>query len=583
MRNRMRNTSIKQKLILISVLLLIVPMVFLGIFSYTNSSKSLDELGETNLQNSVEMTLEMIDTLHQEVEAGRIPLEEAQEQVKVAILGEKNEDGTRPINENIDLGENGYLFIDNVEGISLAHPAIEGEDSWEDEDSSGQKFVQEMTRQGQNGGGFTYYEWPHPEDESQIVDKVAYSKMDPHWGWVVTASTYMFDFNEPAQDIGIMNIVVIGVALVIGILVIWVFSNRITRPIKQVSEQMDAMAEGDLTQEPLSIQSNDEVGQLAKAMNGMQSKLQTIIAKVAGASETVTGQSEELSQSANEVKTGSEQIAVTMQELASGAETQAGHANELSQNMQTYVAEMEAADQSSQHIESSSQEVLGMTREGSELMNESMSQMERIDGIVHDAVQKVRGLNDHTQEISKLISVIKDISEQTNLLALNAAIEAARAGEQGRGFAVVADEVRKLAEQVTASVSDITNIVTSIQQEASVVTDSLQGGYHEVEQGTVKIKDTGEKFEDIQAAVTDMTSHIEATSENLRTIAASTQEMNASIENIASISEQAAAGIEQTSASSQQTSTSMEEVTNNTEDLAKLAEDLHSVVRQFKY
>lgn len=370
--------------------------------------------------------------------------------------------------------------------------------------------------------------------------------------------------------------------VLLGVAAALITTRIITKPIIMVKDRMNLVASGDLSQEPLELKSVDELGQLVIATNHMSDNTRQLLGQINTVAESVSGQSEELTQSANEVKEGSNQVASTMQELASGAESQANSASELSVMMVTFAEKVQEANTNGETIYQSSNEVLSMTAKGSQLMRSSIEQMTMIDEIVQGAVEKVRGLDRQSQQISKLVSVIKDIAEQTNLLALNAAIEAARAGEEGRGFAVVADEVRRLAEQVAVSVTDITGIVNTIQQESSNVTASLQDGYEEVTKGTNQIKTTGETFTGISDSVTEMVNNIQRISTNLSTMANNTEEMTTSIAEITAVSEESAAGIEQTSASIQQTNSSMEEVATSSGQLAELAEELNELIRRFR-
>lgn len=408
-------------------------------------------------------------------------------------------------------------------------------------------------------------------------------------GYIALAKQSRDTINKKEAEIVANGEKTVMIVLIVTILVILlslaaalITSSMIARPIKRVMERMKLISSGDLSHEPLKVTTQDEVGHLVAATNEMSENIRDLLSEINVASESITSQSEELTQSAHEVNAGSQQIATTMQDLASGTETEARTASELAEIMGSFTTSVEEANSNGDVIQKVASEVSQMTHTGSQLMQSSSEQMAKIDQIVQDAVHKVQGLDGKSQEISTLVSVIQEIAAQTNLLALNAAIEAARAGEHGRGFAVVADEVRKLAEQVSSSVADITGIVAGIQSESSMVSESLQDGYHEVKEGTAQITKTQETFASISSAVSNMVGSIQTVSGNLSTIAVNTEKMDKHVSEIAAISEESAAGVEQTSAASQQISSSMEEVASSSEDLSKLAEKLNELVRRFK-
>ncbi|HEY4531612.1 MAG TPA: methyl-accepting chemotaxis protein, partial [Kurthia sp.] len=365
------------------------------------------------------------------------------------------------------------------------------------------------------------------------------------------------------------------IVLILAILVAFFTANLIVKPIIQVTKRMKKMAKGELVKENLPMKHHDEVGALTEAGNTLNTKLVTMMDSINQVSGEVKSSSKHVAQSAEEVREGSQQVSMTMSELAEGAETQASHATDLVQVVELFTSKVNEVSEEGNSIAKRAAEVLDRTAEGTKLMLETVDEMNEVQNNVKATVERMEILEVKSTNITKLVRVIQDIAEQTNLLALNAAIEAARAGEEGRGFAVVADEVRKLAKQVDLSVMDISQIVTTMQKETKLASQSLHETYEQMQIGTGQMTKTNENFKLISHSIEDVDSSIHQISHQLAEVLDETTKINEAIDQIASVSQQSAAGVEETTATIEETTSSMEEISHSTNHLASNAEKLH--------
>ena len=391
---------------------------------------------------------------------------------------------------------------------------------------------------------------------------------------------------DSLQRIQLISVIVTLALGVIGVILSLIISYRstdsLTGRIGLIKERLERIADGDFSSGPLAIESKDELGDLGRSLNVTQDYLIMLIKNIQNVSQTLDGSSNELYATGEEVQQGTQQIAATMEELASGTELQANSASNLANEMNSFAETTEETLRYGEEITVSSNQIVTRAQNGNTLMSQSSKQMSTINGVVAQAVSQMTQLNQQTGEISNLVDIIQRIATQTNLLALNASIEAARAGEQGRGFAVVADEVRELAEGVAKSVTEITSYVASIQENANLVSKSLEDVRADVDLGTDHINATDKTLAEITVSIEQLQSQNQQMAENLNNISERSSEMNTLIDEIASISQESAAGVEETTASVEEINSSMEEVGQQSETLLNITGDLREFTSNVK-
>jgi methyl-accepting chemotaxis protein len=380
-----------------------------------------------------------------------------------------------------------------------------------------------------------------------------------------------------------VRLVVAMTAVLLAVLIGGYLVRSIVIPLNRVNAQLRAIAEGegDLTRE-LTVASRDEIGMLGQSFNRMLRNLREIILQVRSHAEQVAASAEELNASSEQTSQAAKQIAETVQGVVLGTDKQVQGVEEGSREVQEMAAGIRQISSRAERVTAAAVDTSELATNGNRTIQEAVARMNGMSETIDHLSRLVRGLGERSRQIGQIVDAITDIAGQTNLLALNAAIEAARAGEHGRGFAVVADEVRKLAEQASASAGQITQLVGTIQSEIEEAVVSMQRGTEEVAAGMAGVSEAGEAFARIRAAVLDVTGQIQEVSAASRSLTASTEKVAQAMREIAGVTETTAARTLDVSAATEEQLASMEEIHASAASLAGLAEELEKLMGRFK-
>lgn len=584
MMSKIKNMNLAPKIIFGAVLLFTIFALVITIVFYNSFRTNLAESGEDHLQSITDGAMGIVEAVYTQVEQGELTEEEGQEMAKQILLGEMDGEGNRDFSDTKYIyGDRGYAIVWNDDYEAAMHPVLEGADGYDLQTSEGQYVIRDIVDIAKNDNAndrIMYYAWDEPNGE--VREKVLSADYFEPWGWNLSVGAYSDEFFEGTQSMFFLLILTVSVLLLIFTIIIYAGVKQVIKSLHKVKETASEIGEGDLRGTDIQSKGSDEIATLGESVNRMKNHLREVVTQVTDSTTEVQSFSEEVLASIQENEKTSEQISSSIEGLAHAIDSNTALSVENLTSIREVTKELEKLDKALLIVNQEVSNNDNLANEGNEVVKVSVKDMNTIHETVKEYTEKLVGLEAKTNEITSIVNVINDISEQTNLLALNAAIEAARAGEAGKGFAVVADEVRKLAEQTSNSSKEIVSLVTSVQTDTSDSVIKMRSIREDVSVGKQNIEKVGQLFGNISNATKRIADRSDDVSVISNEINIKTTVVTNNMENISDSAESITANTQNVAASSEEQTSSMEEMTAAVEHLNVITDKLQQEIARFK-
>ena len=402
---------------------------------------------------------------------------------------------------------------------------------------------------------------------------------------VVVASVVLLNLLVPQMQIPAWThqwITIVG-ALLVGLVFGWLFSKAFTANIRILTEGAERLSQGDLSRKVRLRKGmfSDETEDLTNSLNLVISSLRNLVGQIRSSSENVNESSQALASTAEEMTATSHEVAGSIEQISRGAESQAEMVERASRIIREMAEQIERVAASAGNLSTSAEETTLSARQGEGMTATALENLKQVLGRIEDNGAQIVSFSEQVQKIGSIIDVITGIAQKTNLLALNATIEAARAGEYGHGFAVVAEEVSKLAESTSSSAAEITRLIESTREQSQRVQESMAESVRAIDSGREAVDVTDSAFK----AIIDKAEAAQVKAVSIRDLTEQqsngAREIVSAIEEIARVTEDNAAATEEVSAATEEQTASMEEMTFASQRLSRLADELLTSVSQF--